>query len=161
MTTCPDDDMAAKVIAGKLSAQQQAKFDNMALRGAHEYIAELEAEIGRLRATNADEHPRQSPQGEVDSIHNQRPRAALLAESRGIDYETALELVCLRDVTRSFSERERAYQAVVDAARRAHSDFSVLVLRGDLTEEPRAYQTRDILGKALAVVDALEGKERK
>lgn len=48
----PDDDAAAKVIAQRLSPQKQAWFDNLALRGAHEYAVELEDKNAELEREN-------------------------------------------------------------------------------------------------------------
>lgn len=52
MNGCPDDDMAARVIAQKLSNRQQAEFDDMARRGTIEYTLELEAGMAKLQEEN-------------------------------------------------------------------------------------------------------------
>ena len=49
MATDPDDNAAAKIIAQRLSPERQKWFDDLALRGAHEYAVELEREIDVLR----------------------------------------------------------------------------------------------------------------
>lgn len=49
-------------------------------------------------------------------------------------------------------------EALKAACNRALEDFEILITRGDLTEEPRAHQTRDLLRKVLGKASALKGR---
>jgi hypothetical protein len=116
-----------------------------------------------MSQTNIDEHPRQSPRDEEDDgltavvrlddfIRAHVPGALQTPLRQRIN-----DLFVMRQAS---PERERAYQAVVDAARecKKQMDSAAVVL----VVYPDAYGEAVIsVTNALLALNALEGKERK
>jgi hypothetical protein len=66
-----------------------------------------------------------------------------------VDADSKSTLNALEECRTERDKLKEGAKKITEAARRALTDFDILICRGDIADEPRAHQTRNILRNAV------------
>lgn len=142
-------DLAARVSqsadAGEVAREAARRIRNLYRVASNTPDGELECSTADIIAS-ALTTTRQQATAEIEALRKGNRDLRRIVTGWQQHCERMGKLLGCIGIDEAVEERAAALKA---ACNRALEDFEILITRGDLTEEPRAHQTRDLLRKVL------------